>query len=133
MKAASRPGVTGEILLQLLETRFDNIVYRLGFAASISQARQLVRHNHFILNGHKANIPSIILKPGDKIEVKEKSRSKGNFKRGDEDKERSVLHALPEWLTLEWEKYVGTVNRLPERSDINPEINEQLIVEYYSK
>ncbi|MCK5684757.1 30S ribosomal protein S4 [bacterium] len=132
-QAAASKGVTGESLLQLLETRIDNVVYKLGFANSISMARQLVRHNHFLLNGKKANIPSIILNEGDRLEVKAKSREKGCFKRGEEDTGPTTLHALPEWLTLEWANFSGTVSRLPIRADIDPEINEQLIVEYYSK
>ena len=130
VKAAKKHGVTGEILLQLLERRLDNVVYRLGWGTSRAHARQIVRHNHILLNGHKANIPSMIVNAGDRIEVKEKSRDNGIFKN---IKDREKLREVPEWLTLDESGYVATVNRLPERSDITDKINEQLIVEYYSK
>jgi small subunit ribosomal protein S4 len=122
-------GITGETLLQLLERRLDNAVYRLGFATSRPQARQLVRHGHFLVNGHKVDIPSFSLKVGDVVAVREGSR-----------KNVSILHALeevkgrgvPEWLAAEGEMG-GKVVSVPTREQINLPVQEQLIVELYSK
>jgi len=127
--AASRSsGVTGEALLQLLETRFDNIVYRLGFAPSRSSARQLVLHNHFTVNGKKVNIPSYRVKGGDIVQVKQKSAN------------LAVIHSalksakdLPDWLTVDKVKLTGQVVRVPERGAIPENVQEQLVVELYSR
>ncbi|BBA71255.1 30S ribosomal protein S4 [Geobacter sulfurreducens] len=123
-------GVTGENLLSLLERRLDNVVYRLGFAASRTEARILVRHNHFTLNGKKANIPSIQLRAGDVVELKEKSRKIACI---NESLDAVVRRGIPQWLELEKDAYKGVVKTLPVREDITMPIQEQLIVELYSK
>ncbi|GLI38672.1 30S ribosomal protein S4 [Geobacter hydrogenophilus] len=123
-------GVTGENLLSLLERRLDNVVYRLGFASSRTEARILVRHNHFTLNGRKANIPSIQLKAGDVVELKEKSRKIACI---NESLDAVVRRGTPQWLELDKEGYKGVVKLLPAREDIAMPIQEQLIVELYSK
>ena len=128
--AQRRPGLTGSNLLAILETRLDNSVYRLGFADSRSQARQLVQHGHFNVNGRRTNIPSFILRPGDQIRVREGSRGKTYFKGMDEIMED---RPVPEWLSQESAQLSGSVVRLPERSDIDVTLREQLIVEYYSR
>ncbi|HHK60162.1 MAG TPA: 30S ribosomal protein S4, partial [Desulfobacterales bacterium] len=129
-EADRRRGVTGEILLQLLECRLDNVVYRLGFASSRRQARQLVRHNHIRVNGKKVNIPSYRVRVGDEISVREKSRSIEAIK---ESLEAVVRQGVPGWLELDADNFVGKVKALPERADITMPIQEQLIVELYSK
>ena len=123
-------GVTGENLLFLLERRLDNIVYRLGFASSRIEARQLVRHGHFRLNGRKVNIPSIQIKMGDVIELRDKSRKVACI---NESLESVVRRGIPQWLELDKEAYKGTIKSLPVREDITMPIQEQLIVELYSK
>ncbi|MBT1076277.1 30S ribosomal protein S4 [Geobacter grbiciae] len=123
-------GVTGENLLSLLERRLDNVVYRLGFASSRTEARILVRHNHFTLNGKKANIPSIQLKAGDVVVLKEKSRKIACI---NESLDAVVRRGTPQWLELDKEGYKGVVKLLPAREDIAMPIQEQLIVELYSK
>ncbi len=127
-KAAKKQGKTGENLMILLETRLDNVVFRLGFAASRKEARQLVTHGHFTLNGHKANIPSMEVKAGDVIKVKEKSTSSPKFK---EIKEMSIT--VPSWMTVDVDKLEGKVVAMPRREDIDTPIAEHLIVELYSK
>ncbi len=129
-KAEKQKGITGINLLILLESRLDSMVYRMGFAVSRNQARQLVRHNHFTINGKKANIPSIQLQPGDKIEVKEKSRKINQVL---EAMETVVRRGLPTWIEIDKEKFMGTLTALPNREDITIPIQEQLIVELYSK
>jgi len=129
-EADRQKGVTGENLLSLLERRLDNVVYRLGFAASRTEARIFVRHNHFMVNGRKANIPSIQLKPGDVIELKEKSRNVGCI---NEALEAVVRRGIPQWLELDKDSYKGVVKAKPAREDITMPIQEQLIVELYSK
>ncbi|MCP4538585.1 MAG: 30S ribosomal protein S4 [Chloroflexi bacterium] len=129
-EAERRPGLTGANLLIILESRLDNIVYRLGFADSRSQARQLVQHGHFLLNGRRTNIPSYIVCPNDRITVREGSRKRNYFK------ERAELldeGSVPHWLSLDSNAMVGRVLQLPAREDIAAELNEQLIVEYYSR
>lgn len=129
-KRASRiKGNTGEIFLQLLERRLDNVVYRLGISSTRSAARQLVSHGHIKVNAHKVNIPSYFLKPGDMIEISEKSK-----------RHLSIHQALcsinvptVEWLSWNKEKMIGTFQFLPKRNNIPETINEQLIVEWYSK
>jgi small subunit ribosomal protein S4 len=123
-------GVTGENLLSLLERRLDNVVYRLGFAASRTEARILVRHCHFTLNGRKVNIPSIQCKVGDVIELREKSR---NISCVNESLEAVVRRGLPQWLELDKAACKGVVKALPLREDITLPIQEQLVVELYSK
>ena len=132
-KAARRQGKTGEELLVLIERRLDNVVYRLGFASTRRQARQLVSHAHFTVNGKKVNIPSYLLKPGDVVEVRDSSRSSAIFKRLVGEDAPVVL--IPQWLEKEKsEPLKGKVSRLPVREDINDmPIEEHLIVELYSK
>ena len=126
--AAKKPGKTGENLLILLETRLDNVVFRLGFAASRKEARQLVTHGHFTINGKKADIPSMEVKAGDVIAVKAKSQSSPKFK---EIKEMSIT--VPAWMTVDVDKLEGKVVTLPRREEIDTPIAEHLIVELYSK
>jgi small subunit ribosomal protein S4 len=128
--ARSRPGVTGENLLRLLELRLDNVVFRLGFATSRAQARQLVNHGHFAVNGRPTDIPSFQVRPGDRIEVREGSRPLEPFKLA-----RATLGSAvrPEWLSVDADKLVGSVIALPRRDQMPPELNEQLVVEYYSR
>ena len=130
-KAARMPGKTGDMLLSLIERRLDNVVYRLGFAATRRQARQLVSHAHFTVNGKKVNIPSYLVRVGDVIEVKESSRSSVQFKRLTAEDAPVVL--LPQWLEREKNSLKGSVTRLPVREDVDMPIEEHLIVELYSK
>ena len=131
-RAAKTQGKTGENLLVLVERRLDNVVYRLGFAMTRREARQLVSHAHFTVNGQKVNIPSYLVKAGDVIEVKESSRSSVKFKRLLGEDAPSVL--VPQWLDRQKDALKGTVSRLPVREDINDlPIEEHLIVELYSK
>ncbi|NOZ49574.1 MAG: 30S ribosomal protein S4 [Chloroflexi bacterium] len=123
-------GLTGATLLQLLEQRLDNVVFRLGFASSRSQARQLVTHGHFDVNGQKVDIVSYSVKLGDVIQARESSRSKGYFK---ELAEPLAKHVPPQWLSLDAAALSGSMVALPGRSDIDIPINEQLIVEFYSR
>jgi small subunit ribosomal protein S4 len=123
-------GITGTNLLVLLERRLDNVVYRLGFANSRAQGRQFVLHNHFLVNGKKVNIPSFLVKKGDAIEVKEKSRKVSAIT---DSLEAVVRRGIPQWLELEKENHKGVVNGFPVREDITMPIQEQLIVELYSK
>lgn len=130
-EAARRPGKTGENLLQMMECRLDNVVFRLGFASTRRDARQLVSHAHFTVNGKKVNIPSYQVKAGDVVEVRESSRSSAKFSKltGPE----APVVALPSWLDREAGTLKGVVTKLPERSDIDYEVAENLIVELYSK
>ncbi|HHX96953.1 MAG TPA: 30S ribosomal protein S4 [Clostridia bacterium] len=130
VKAARQKGITGENLIQFLERRLDNVVYRLGFAASRAEARQLVTHNHFTLNGHKANIPSILVKEGDLIQVKEKSLNSPKFI---ELKENLAHKTPPEWLDVDKENMTGRVVALPEKEHLDFPLEEHLIVELYSR
>ncbi len=123
-------GVTGENLLFGLESRLDNMVYRLGFANSRSEARQLVRHGHFLVNDKKVNIPSYVCRPGDSIIVKEKSRSIARIAQAVEAVDR---RGVPAWLELDKQTFKGLIKSLPQRTDLTMPINEQLIVELYSK
>lgn len=129
-KADRMKGVTGENLLFLLERRLDNVAYRLGFAASRTEARQLVRHGHFTLNGRKVTIPSIQVKSGDMLQLREKSRSVVSI---NESLEGVVRRGIPQWLELDKDACRGLVKTLPVREDITMPIQEQLIVELYSK
>ena len=123
-------GMTGENLLRILESRLDSVVYRIGFASSRAEARQLVRHNHFTLNGHKGNIPSILLKAGDVVAVADKSKTS--------DKIKSVIEAnssrpVPKWLDVNAEKMEARIVELPNREDIDLDVEEHYIVEFYSR
>ncbi len=128
--AESKPGITGENLLRLLELRLDNVVYRLGFASSHAQSRQLVRHGHFTINGKKANIPSMRVKVGDVVAVKEGSRTNEFIK---SIVEANASRPVPKWLEINREALSGTVAVLPNREDIDLSVEEHLIVELYSK
>ena len=130
-KAATMPGKTGDNLLVFVERRLDNVVFRLGFARTRREARQLVNHAHFTVNGKKVNIPSYLVKAGDVIEVREASRSTNKFKSLVGEDAPSVL--LPAWLTREKNSLKGTVTQLPTRADIDMPVEEHLIVELYSK
>ena len=129
-EAESTTGVTGEALLQRLETRLDNVVFRLGFAASRAQARQLVAHGHFAVNGTPTNVPSYAMKPGDRVEVRENRRGREVFK---VIKETLRSHQAPEWLSLDAAKLAGSVSSLPRRDQMPLDLSEQLVVEYYSR
>jgi small subunit ribosomal protein S4 len=129
-EADRRKGITGEILLSLLERRLDNTIYRLGFANSRNEARQLVRHNHFLVNQSKVNIPSYLVKPGDVIELREKSKKVVRIL---EALEGVARRGVPQWLELNKEQMKGSVKGLPTREDITIPIQEKLIVELYSK
>jgi small subunit ribosomal protein S4 len=128
--AQSRPGLTGLNLLQVLEFRLDNVVYRCGFADSRNQARQLVNHGHFMVNGRKNDVASTIIQPGDLIEVKETSKQNTYFKTLRQSEESRTS---PAWVDSSLDKLSGRVIRLPERAEIDGNLNEQLIVEYYSR
>jgi len=130
VSAENRPGVTGENLLRLLESRLDNVVFRMGFATSRAQARQLVGHGHFQVNGRATNIPSFQTKPGDRIEVREARRVRDPFKTA---KETLRSHQAPDWLSVDAAKLSGTVNQPPRRDQMPLDLNEQLVVEDYSR
>ena len=129
--ALNRRGITGETMLQLLETRLDNIVFRLGFGASRSAARQFVRHNHVTVNGRKANIPSMVLKVGDVVEVRDREQSKACARTAYEG--TAAGRVTPAWLSVDEQKLRGEVLSIPTREEIAPIVNEQLIVELYSR
>jgi small subunit ribosomal protein S4 len=128
--ATKTRGITGLIMLQILETRLDNIVYRMGYAANRAQARQMVSHGHFIVNDRKTNIPSMVLKAGDVLSVREESKKNGLFKEMGELAEKKNC-AL--WLERDLKNLSGRVLRMPERGEIDGNLDEQLIVEYYSR
>jgi small subunit ribosomal protein S4 len=130
MAVAKKDGITGENFLQILESRFDSVVYRAGFATSRAEARQLVRHGHFTINGKKVNIPSYLVKAGDVIAITEKSSGS--------DKIKAVLETtdsklIPQWLDVNRDNLTATVVRLSNRDEIDLDIKEHLIVEFYSK
>ncbi|WP_027357732.1 30S ribosomal protein S4 [Desulforegula conservatrix] len=129
-KADRLKGVTGANLLMSLERRLDNVVYRLGFGSSRAQSRQLVRHSHFLVNGRKVNIPSYVIKPNDVIELKEGSRS---VQVVNDALDAVVRRGIPQWLELDKSGFKGIVRSIPVRDDITMPIQEQLIVELYSK
>jgi small subunit ribosomal protein S4 len=129
-RADRQRGITGTNLLVLLERRLDNVVFRPGFANSRAQARQLVRHNHFAVNGRKVNIPSFLLKTGDAVEVKEKSRKVQTIS---DSLDAVVRRGVPQWLDLEKENFKGLVKAYPVREDLTMPMQEQLVVELYSK
>ena len=129
-EANRKEGMTGENLICLLERRLDNVVYRMGFASSHKEARQLVLHGHFTVNGKKVNIPSLIIKAGDVIAVKESSRDSSKFKAL---AEAAATAITPKWLEVKADDMRATVLNLPVREDVDFDFNEQLIVEFYSK
>ncbi len=131
-QASRRSGITGEYLLSLLERRLDNVVYRLGLATTRAQARQLVNHGHITVNGRKTNIPSFTVKVGHVIAVRSESRQRTYFKNLVDSGELK-RHQTPDWLQLNATELVGQVVALPRREDAEPGINEQLIVEFYSR
>ncbi|MBR6735947.1 MAG: 30S ribosomal protein S4 [Oscillospiraceae bacterium] len=129
-KAAAKTGVTGDNLLQILESRLDNVAYRMGFASSRKEARQFVRHGHFTVNGKRVNIPSVLLKAGDVVAVADKARSS--------DKTKAVAEAfgsrpIPQWLDVDRANLTGKIVALPTRDQIDLDVEEHLIVELYSK
>ncbi len=128
--ASSKRGVTGEILLQLLETRLDNVVHRLGFAKTLRAARQLVSHGHVIVNGHRTNASSMNLKPGDEVVIHSAERSKRLAVKA---VDQTGSQTVPDWLLVDTENLTGKVMRIPTREEINPIVNEQLVVELYSR
>lgn len=128
--AVKKPGITGEMLLQVLETRLDNVVFRLGFANTRREARQIVNHSHITVNGKKVNIPSYLVKPGDVIAVREKSASLDKFK---DNVEANSTRIVPDWLDADKDKLTGRIVALPTREHIDYQVEEHLIVEYYSK
>jgi len=130
-EAERRTGNSGDILMSLLEQRFDNAVYRLGIAPSRQSARQLVTHGHFMLNGRRVDIPSIVLKPGDEFAIRSKSAGNAYFKQIAEDLAHNT--ASVRWLTFDAKKLAGKVTGTPAREDITEEIHEQLIIEFYSR
>jgi small subunit ribosomal protein S4 len=129
-RAQRQTGLTGANLLILLESRLDNVIYRLGFTDSRAQARQLVQHGHFAVNGAKVNIPSFLVKAGDAVSVRESSKSNSHFKDLPQ-----LLDAtrIPAWLNLDVANLTGTVVNAPSRGDVDVTLSEQLIVEYYSR
>lgn len=129
-EAGRRRGVTGEILLQLLELRLDNVVYRMGMANTRRGARQFVNHGHILVNGVRTNISSYSCVPGDKITVRGAAGSKQLALR---NIEKTQYTTAPDWVTFDQEELAGSVTRVPERSEIDPQVNEQLVVELYSR
>lgn len=128
--AESRQGMTGENLLRILESRLDNVVYRLGFASSRAEARQLVRHGHYTVNGKKVNIPSILLKVGDEIAVADATKNSDKFKA---IAEANGARPVPAWISVDRDAAKGKIDRIPNREDIDLDVAEHLIVELYSK
>jgi small subunit ribosomal protein S4 len=129
-EAVRARGLTGLALLQVLETRLDNVVFRLGYARSRAEARQLVSHGHFVVNGRRTTVPSAQLRPGDAIAVRPESRSRAFFQSVGEEAEGRTA---PTWLTRDVGDLSGKVNELPARQEIDEPLNEQLIVEFYSR
>lgn len=127
-KATRMQGVTGENLLRLMELRVDNVVYRMGFASSRPQARQLVGHGHFQINGHKHDIPSAVMKQDDVITVREKSRNLEPIQNAVEE-----VVAVPPWLEADHDNFTGRILHVPERDEIDTPVEEQLIIEFYSR
>lgn len=129
-RAAQMKGVTGELLLQILERRLDNVVYRMGFAVNRREARELVRHGHFMVNGRPVDIPSYLLKPGDIVEVAEKSKGLQVIA---ESLSMAEHRGFPEWIEMDIQALKGKFVRIPTREEIQLPVQEQLIVEFYSK
>lgn len=128
--ATKQEGITGQNLLQILESRLDNVVFRLGLANTRKEARQIVNHGHILVNGHKVDIPSYLVKPGDVVAVREKSKSSVRIKQIVEENEKRVI---PKWLSMDKNKLEGRVLQLSDREDIDYDVEEHLIVELYSK
>jgi len=129
-KAARQKGITGELLMQLLERRLDNVVYRLGFASSRRQARQFVRHGHVLMDGRKVNIPSCLVSKGGQISIRKKSQENELIRSNIED---MAGRSIPSWLNLDGENFKGQILELPRHEDVSMPIEESLIVELYSK
>ena len=129
-EANRQEGNTGENLIALLESRLDNVVYRMGFATTRRFARQLVTHGHILVNGKKVNIPSYLVKEGDRIEIKEKSKNNPQIQRA---LELTAQTGIAPWVDVDKEKMVGVFQRIPERSEVNIPVDERLVVELYSK
>ncbi len=129
-KALRRRGVTGEQMLQILETRLDNVVYHLGFAVTRAGARQLVSHGHVKVNGRKVNVPSYALRVNDVVEVRDNSKSR---QMASKNLESSTSRSIPDWLSQNREAFKGVVMRIPTRDEIQPSANEQAVVEFYSR
>ncbi len=129
-RAERQKGITGTNLLNHLESRLDNVVYRMGFANSRNQARQLVRHNHFLVNGKRVNIPSCLVRPQDVVQVREKSRKVPPIV---EAMETVMRRGIPGWIDIDKDNFRGTFKALPNREDLTMPIQEQLIIELYSK
>ncbi|MDA8344689.1 MAG: 30S ribosomal protein S4 [Thermaerobacter sp.] len=129
-RAQRSHGRTGDVMLSLLERRLDNVIYRMGFALSRPEARQLVRHGHFSVNGQKVSIPSYLIRQGDEIEVRSRSRERASIK---EIIERGGARPTPEWVEVQRDQYKGRIVRLPERGDVDVPVEEHLIVELYSR
>lgn len=129
-KAAGRPGATGENLLQYLERRLDNVVYRMGFAATRAEARQLVSHKGILVNGKPVNVPSYQCNAGDVVEVREKSRNQGRITAA---LAIAAQSGFPDWVQVDEKSFKGTLKSVPDRDEILPDINENLVVELYSK
>lgn len=129
-RASRKRGITGENLIKILESRLDNMVYRMGFATSRNEARQLIRHGHFNVNGSKVNIPSCVLKAGDVVQPREKSTKIEKIK---DSVETARQRGIPAWLEVDVDKFQGKVIALPKRDEITMPMNEQLIVELYSR
>lgn len=130
VEASRTKGITGEVMLQILERRLDNVVYRLGFAGSRAEARTMVRHGHVMINGKKVDIPSFMVKTGMTISVREKSRTNGRIMEAVSNAEK---RGVPGWLELDAAQFTGSVKSMPQRDEIQIPIQEQLIVELYSK
>ena len=128
--AIKQRGLTGLMLLQLLESRLDNVIYRLGYAQSRAEARLLVTHGHFMVNGRRTDVPSMLMKVGDTVAVRDGSRKRSYFK---ELPDVAEARSMPSWLSRDLKGLSGVVLRTPERSEIDANLNEQLIVEYYSR
>jgi small subunit ribosomal protein S4 len=129
-QALKSRGVTGQVLLQTLERRLDNVVFRLGYASSRAQARTLVTHGHFNVNGRRTDVPSLLLEPGDVVQVRPGSQGRPYFR---DLKSADERHTVPAWLSRDLADLSGKVLQLPAREDIEAKLNEQLIVEYYSR
>lgn len=129
-EAVRRKGVTGETLLQLLESRLDTVAYRMGFGASRTEARQVVRHNGVLVNGKRVNIPSYQVRPGDVIEISEKAKGQLRIKAAAEAAES---RGFPEWIEVDAKALKGTFKAVPQRAELSPTINENLVIELYSK
>ncbi|MCL1916964.1 MAG: 30S ribosomal protein S4 [Peptococcaceae bacterium] len=128
--ASREKGMTGENLLRILERRLDNVIYRVGLAGSRAESRQFVTHGHYTVNGHRVDIPSYLVKPGDVISIKEKSRNVNRLK---EMADNLGTHVVPSWISVDQNAVSGTILKLPDREDIQVPITEQLIVERYSR